>query len=52
MPCVVSTEKYEMGQDLAFIAIFQLPIQVLGTVVIGRWCTGVKPLSPYLLGYK
>lgn len=52
---VYSLKLLERGfrrQDLAFIAVFQLPIQVLGTVVIGRWCTGVKPLSPYLLGYK
>ncbi|GJQ14273.1 hypothetical protein GpartN1_g6064.t1 [Galdieria partita] len=52
---VYSLKLLERGfrrQDLAFIAIFQLPVQVLGTILIGRWCTGVKPLSPYLLGYK
>ncbi|EME26430.1 MFS transporter, PAT family isoform 2 [Galdieria sulphuraria] len=52
---VYSLKLLERGfrrQDLAFVAIFQLPFQVLGTILIGRWSTGVKPLSPYLLGYK
>jgi len=39
-------------KDLAFVAIFQLPVQLLGTILIGRWCAGVNPLSPYLAGYK
>jgi len=52
---VYSLKLLERGfrrQDLAFVAIFQLPVQLLGTILIGRWCAGVNPLSPYLAGYK
>eukprot|EP00871_Galdieria_phlegrea_P001239 jgi/Galph1/2115/GphlegSOOS_G782.1 len=52
---VYSLKLLERGfrrQDLAFIAVFQLPFQLVGTIVISRWCTLKRPLFPYILGYK
>lgn len=38
-------------ETLASIAMIQAPIQLLGTVAVGRWAAQGSPEVPYLVGY-
>jgi len=39
-------------QSLALMAVIQLPFEIAGTILVGKWSRGHEPLAPYLLGMK
>mmetsp|Transcript_4955 Transcript_4955/g.8599 ORF Transcript_4955/g.8599 Transcript_4955/m.8599 type:complete len:279 (+) Transcript_4955:1-837(+) len=45
-------EKGFPKEQLAFMSLIQLPFEIVGTIVVGRWSSGHRPLSPYLIGVQ
>ncbi len=51
---VVSLKLIDYGfpkEEIAAIAVIQAPVQLLGTVIVGRWAAQGAPEKPYLAGY-
>lgn len=51
---VVSLKLIDHGypkEEIAAIAVVQAPVQLLGTIIVGRWAAQGAPEKPYLAGY-
>ncbi|KAA8499441.1 putative membrane protein [Porphyridium purpureum] len=43
-------EKGFPRQTMALVALIQLPFEIAGTILVGKWSSGKRPLLPYFYG--